>query len=205
MANQPNVDRVQAAANAQVAPDTTVSAPPIAQVLSPGRDCAPFPRPRSRGRALRSDMPGIRSPVGSDYRCPSKPGSRTIGGMSMGTSATGPAAGGGPDETVADARGLSRPNRQRLLAQAEQLSPLTNHISFTDTSRVGPMTDTRAAVLHADCNRSIPAAPLPRRSNLTRTCRRPPGACPGLARPPTPVTTRPEVRDVFTRAPVPPG
>src|SRR5215469_9474757 len=50
-------------------------------------------------------------------------------GMSMGTSATaGPAAGGGPDETVAYARGMSRPHRQRLLAQAEQLSPLTNRL-----------------------------------------------------------------------------
>ena len=34
-----------------------------------------------------------------------------------------------------------------------------------DTGCVGLMTDTRAAVLHADCNRSIPAAPLLRRGN----------------------------------------
>jgi SAM-dependent methyltransferase len=52
----------------------------------------PHSRPRSQGRALRRDTPGIRSPVRSDYRCQRKPGSLTIWGMSIGIPGSFPLA-----------------------------------------------------------------------------------------------------------------
>jgi len=75
--------------------------------------------------------PGIRSPVRSDYRCPRKPGSLTMWGMSIGTSATaGPPVGGGTlgqDATTVYALVAARGRAPGCYARPRNWPPAARH------------------------------------------------------------------------------